>query len=497
MRKLPAIKADVVLAPPVSRSVTQSMFMPLGICYLTSYLKSRGLKVVILDYKDSMYEVGEVAKRKIRERTNYLLRDVGRLNPDYFGLSCNSREFNEVVNICKAIKLRYPHIKTVVGGAHASIRPHDLLNSGFVDYAVMGEGEITLYELVMSKGRGLDKIDGLGWKEGNKNIINKPRALIDDLSTMPDPDYDAAAIDAYTQPTTMLVRDCFVSGVPIFTSRGCPFSCIYCASKYILGRKIRYINPVKVVNQIERLVKKHNINGFYIMDDTFTLKKEHVMRFCQEIIDRKLNLVWGAETRVSLIDEDMIKIMKKAGCAQMDFGVESGSDRILKVLKKGTTSEEVIKAFDLCRKYKIRTLAMLLVGSPTETKEDVEETIKVVRRIKPSSVDVNITTPLPSTELEHMVFGDRGIPLEALANLNFKANAIYNLSELTLEELGQYRQKIVGMTRGRARFLIFTSMFSIPYIRSILRMYIRGPYKLRQTIVNAYLTVYKRLGRPN
>jgi radical SAM superfamily enzyme YgiQ (UPF0313 family) len=385
----------------------------------------------------------------------------------------------------------------VVGGAHASIRPHDLLNSEFIDYAIMGEGEITLYELVTSNGKNLHKIDGLGWKKANRIIINKPRALIEDLSSLPDPDYEALPLEAYTQPSSMLVRDCFISGVAIFTSRGCPFNCIYCASKYILGRKIRYIDPVKVVNQIERLVEKHNINGFYIMDDTFTLKKEHVMRFCQEIIDRKLDLIWGAETRVSLIDDEMIRKMKEAGCVQMDFGVESGSDRILGVLRKGTTAKEIIRAFDLCNKYKIRTLSMLLIGSPTETKEDVEQTIRLIKRIKPSSVDVNITTPLPSTELEHMVFGERGIPIEELANINFKPNAIYNLSELTLEELAEYRQRMVGETRTRSRFLMITCMLNLHYVRSTLWMYLRDPNKFLLTLRNAYFTVSKRWGRPD
>jgi radical SAM superfamily enzyme YgiQ (UPF0313 family) len=209
-------------------------------------------------------------------------------------------------------------------------------------------------------------------------------------------------MDFYTEPHDSFIRGMIISGSVVFTSRGCPYRCAFCSSRNVFGKSVRCRSAKNVVDEIEFLVNNYGIDGFYILDDTFTVIKKHVINICNELKRRKLDLIWGCETRVNLINTNILRIMKDSGCVQIDFGVESGSQKILNILQKDITIRQIKRAFNLCHKLGIRTYANFMINNPQETFEDIEKTRKLAKTIKPTYSDVWITTPFPGTKLEEM-----------------------------------------------------------------------------------------------
>jgi len=186
--------------------------------------------------------------------------------------------------------------------------------------------------------------------------------------------------------------------IPIITSRGCPYRCIYC-SKSVFGGKYRANSPTYVVDEIEHLMEKFNVREIAFYDDVFTLDKKRVFAICEELGRRRIEIPWTCETRVNLVNKDLVEKMKKAGCYMIAYGVESGTQEILNNLKKDITLEQATRAFELTHKIGIQTIAYFMIGSPGETPKKIEETIKFAKKLDSDFVQFSITTPFPGTEL--------------------------------------------------------------------------------------------------
>jgi radical SAM superfamily enzyme YgiQ (UPF0313 family) len=378
--------AKVVLVAPPERS--KSMRPPLGLMYISSYLTKFGINNSIIDIK---------SKKPLDEVRSFIEKRILELNPKYLGLSCLTTELDSVLKICNNIKSKNPKIKIILGGIHPTLFPEEVLKHKSVDIVVVGEGEITFAELL--KKEDPKNIHGVYYKKANKIIKNLPREKIHDLDSLPMPAFDKVPMDYYLKVQGYLIRGVPTRGFYIFTSRGCPYRCEFCVNKNIFGRSIRYRSPKKVVDEIEYLMKRYTIDSFFIYDDTFTAKKDHVLNICKEIKYRKLKVIWGCETRVNLLDENIVKAMKKSGCIQIDFGMESGSQRLLNVIKKDITIHQIKNAVRLCNKYNIRIFSNFMINLPTETKEEMNETIKLAQDLHSHITVFNITTPFPGTDL--------------------------------------------------------------------------------------------------
>ncbi|MBU4031159.1 B12-binding domain-containing radical SAM protein [Patescibacteria group bacterium] len=359
---------------------------PLGLLYLAAYLqKNSEHQVEILDC-----QVEELNYKQIEEK-------IKENAPDAIGLTTMTFTLIDVLNIVKIAKKINPEIKTILGGPHIDIYPEETINQPGVDYLVLGEGEKPLKGLLdnINSLNNLRQVKGVVFKDNNK-IVNTGRAeLNQDLDSLPFP---ARRLTPYQKYSSVLSK---VSPVTtMFTSRGCPYKCLFCDRPH-LGKFFRARSAKNVVDEMEEC-QKMGIKEILIYDDTFTVKRQRVIDICLEIQKRNLKIDWDVRARVDTVDKELLEIMKDSGCQRIHYGVEAGTQKILNVLRKGITLEQVEKAFKLSRKIGLETLAYFMIGSPTETKEDILETIKFAKKINPDFTHITITTPFPATDLYRM-----------------------------------------------------------------------------------------------
>lgn len=392
-----ANKKDIIFI--INPSIWYQNMYPSGILCLSGYLKSRGFDNLILDSKISLKKIDEPKREKM------ILSKIKEIRPKVICFSSSHKEFDEVVRMNNQIKKMNNKVITIVGGSQPTYRGEDFLNNGF-DFISIGEGEITLCEFIkeiFNKSYQWGKIRGLGWKSGKRNIFNQGRELMDegDINSVGIPPYDK--IDKrYFEINVGTIRGLPLRGALLLTTRGCPFSCSYCGCNLIFGRKLRFKSFENIEREIKYLKDNYDIEGVWIVDDTFTVKEEHVIGVSK--ILKKYDIIWGCQSRVNTINEKLIKIMRESGCVQIDFGVESGSQRILDdIIGKGANVKQAISAFNLAKKYKIRTLANFMIGLPTETYEDLRKTEKLADLIDADMYLFSIATPLPGTRLYDMV----------------------------------------------------------------------------------------------
>ena len=382
----------VCLVSPASRA--SSRVVPTALLYLSAWLEKEGIPVHIIDVKKSTITSDE---RQIDAINEEIVERLEPISPNYTGITCYTSDYRSVVKLAKMIKTKLD-TKIIVGGIHATIKPDDFLyNPSLFDFVVVGEGEEVLSELVKREQRNLPVYDipGLVFKKDGKFYKNENKASVS-LESMPRPAYEKIDMEFYATPNRSVVRLLYASGVHIFTTRGCPYACTFCANR---RQKIRF-RPIKsVVDEIEFLKENYDIDSFYIQDDTFCLKEDRVLQFTESLMSRNLNMFWGAETRVNLLNENMLKHMKRAGCIQIDFGVESGSQESLNRMNKGIKVEDTKRAFALCRKYGLRSFANIMFNTPGETEEDVNKTLQLMKEIKADLNVVLLTVPLLGTKI--------------------------------------------------------------------------------------------------
>ena len=390
-------KEEIVFV--VNPSLWVSNMYPTGILSLSAYLEKRGLPSTILD--SALGPPGLAGA----ERERAILERIGQLKPRLVCFSSTHREFDEVVRMNRAVKELDGGIQTIVGGAQPTYRSADFLAHGF-DFVGVGEGEATLYEFageILGGQNRFRKINGLHWRAGQEIVANPPRALLteEELNDIPALPYDQ--LDRrYFEIDLRMIRGLPLRGALLMTTRGCPFSCSYCGCNLIFGRKLRAYSLAHIEAEVCQLKERHGVEGIWIGDDTFTVRREHALGVAA--ILKKHRLIWGCQTRVNTVDEDLMRTMKEAGCVQIDFGVESGSQRVLdEIIGKGTKVAQVEQAFRLAKKVGLRTLANFMVGLPTESRADLGQTEALASRLGADVYVFSIATPLPGTRLYEMV----------------------------------------------------------------------------------------------
>ncbi len=384
---------DICLISPPNRS--SSANVPTALLYLHSWLIKNNIGSKIIDIK--LGQPGVVLTKNQLERVKSdILEKVKVLKPRYIGIPCYTSEFWDVIELCERIKASHKCI-IIVGGLHVSIKAEDFFFEGTpIDMAVSGDGQYPLVDIVrrINFGKDMDGVEGVILRLGDGKLLRHGASRFTDWNILPNPDYSELNMDYYSKPHTGIIRNLIVSGVHIFTAIGCPFSCTFCANS---NKEVNYRPIANVLEEIEKLRDDYKIDAFYILDDTFLLKKSRVIEFVEGLKKRKIDLIWAMETRVNIIDEEMAKLVSEAGCMQVDFGIESGSGEALVRMKKEITREQAFKALDICTKYNLRTLVHFMFNTPGESEDDVKKTLEMIRKIRPTRLSICLTVPFPGT----------------------------------------------------------------------------------------------------
>lgn len=355
---------------------------PLGLAYIGAYLEKRGIEVSILDLQ---------AEHMNPSQFESYLKEV---NPDFIGIGATTVEINGALNIAKLSKKIHPGTKIVFGGVHPSIMTEEVLLNPEADFVVRGEGEETLYELV-SGSKTIADILGLSYREGEIIKHNHPRPVIADLNEMPMPAYHLLPMDKYKPSMGNYKR---LPAASMIATRGCPGRCTFCYTG-ISGNKTRTRSARNLLEETKLLQKDYKIKEISFYDDTFTAFKENIKEFCEGIIREKIDITWSCMSRIDLVDEEILGLMKQAGCHQIGYGLESANFEILKNIRKPIRMDLARKIVRLTRKAGIDVRAMFMLGNPGETEETIKETINFAIELNPDLVIFNITTPFPGTEM--------------------------------------------------------------------------------------------------
>ena len=370
----------------------------LGLGYLSASLKNAGHKVKVLD--------------GLREKIEYDPKDW-----DLVGLTAMSIYFPE---LCREVeKAKSYGLKTIIGGAHIICDPGQSLIDSGADYAAAGEGERTITQL--ASGKDPSQVEGLYyWEKGKPKksnpdlrelfkqkvmyttkIGNQSRDFLNNADDFGEPDWES--IDPRTYPQTFPHGTIYREApfAPVITTRGCPYSCTYCSAPITAGKKMRYRDPKKVVDEIENLVNNYGVKEIQIEDDNFTLKRHHAVAVCEEIIKRKIKLIWSLPNgvRIDKLDPELLTLMKKSGCYSMCLGIESANQRILDMIKKRLDKDLVRNVVKMVKDSGINGVGFFMIGFPTETKEEIMNTINFACSLELERATFSKVTPLPGTEL--------------------------------------------------------------------------------------------------
>lgn len=319
--------------------------------------------------------------------------EIKKINPDVLGMSAITFTLLDSLYIAEIAKEVNPEIKVILGGPHPTLFPYETIKQANVDIVVVGEGEITFQELINSldNGKKLKDIDGIFFKENGRIIKTKPREFIKNLDDLPISDRTLTPYKKYF--SVLSKRNPLTTAV---TSRGCSYKCTFCDRPQAGGKTWRARSPKLVVDEMEEC-SNLGIKEILFYDDTWTMHMKRAEEICKEIISRKLDISWDIRTRVDRVDYNLLRLMKKAGCGRVNFGVESGTEYGLMKVKKEVDLKTVERAFKLCREEGMDSLAYFMFGLPGETKEQMLETIKFAKKIKPDFCHFTVLTPFPET----------------------------------------------------------------------------------------------------
>lgn len=422
-----------MITPP--REVPQRAdFPPIGLAYISAFLKREGISAKVVD-----------ASAFAWDRLSKIVRNY---SPSIVGIACWTQERGQTFKVAKLVREILPESKIILGGHHATAFPQNMFVQAYADAVVIGEGEVTTLELVraMLDGKSLDTVKGIAYSEEGKVLLTEPRNFIIDLNSIPYPNYSDFDLDNYLGIPEFKGRS-----ASIMTSRGCPHKCVFCSAGFFWERRWRARNPDNVIGEIEWLYHKYKVRNFSFFDDNFTVNKERAIAICRGIIDRKFDINWVASSHVTHIDEELLRWMRKSGCDRIDFGIESGSPTVLRNIEKKQSVEQIEHTFRLVHEAGIKPRAYLIVGCPGETKETIDETLALMKKIRPyDSRTAEIMLVFPNTKL-YEIAKDKGLLSD---DFWLQTNdTLHYTCEHTFEELKGLKNHLMkGMAKNEETF---------------------------------------------
>ena len=357
----------VLIAPPSPFEETPAMDIPLGLAYISAYLKSKGFDdITLVDFNLLKYDY--------HNETTYL-KEIP-LDADIYGITVATPQFFWYHQIVEYIKAMTSDSLVVSGGPHPTARPSECLERTKTDLVVRGEGEEAMYEILG------------GARDAGQ--CGSPGRIISNLDSLPFP--DRTLTNPFCYRRTLAGERAF----HIVSARGCPYNCSFCSKKAI-GRTLRFRSASNFMAELDFYVREYGVTRFIIYDDTFTADKKRAIRIAREM--GKRGFIWRCFSRTDRVDYETLETLKDNGLSSITFGVETFSNKMLQVYNKGTTAEDNKKALKLCKELGIPVRCSLIYGGPFETRETLEETIRGVRETQPDEWNISTFIPIPGSDI--------------------------------------------------------------------------------------------------
>lgn len=403
----------LLVIPPYTHAKGEQYFLvfPLGIAYIAGALEAAGHEVKVIDslIEDPNPKYKNDGTFLLGLEWNNLMGKIKECNPDIVGVSCGfTSQFKNTEKLCKLIREYKPGIKIFGGGAHASALTNKVIKDHLIDYAIFGEAEETVVELLdtVDKKGDLSKVNGIGYLDNAGKVqITDKRPFIKNLDSLPFPAHHLFPMQKYFKFGKNKTHNFYAKRYPcvtVVTSRGCPYTCSFCSVHTVWARSWRPRSPENVLDEIELLVKKYGVREIQFEDDNLTLIKDRAMKFFQGIIDRGIDISWTTPNGVvvNTLDEELIQKMKESGCYRINIGIESGNQHVVDtIVKKPLSLDYCRKVVKMLKKHKISVTGFFVIGMPGETIRNIKETIEFAKTNDFDDVLFSIATPYPGTEL--------------------------------------------------------------------------------------------------
>lgn len=364
-------------------------YLPLGVYYIASYMMSKNYSIKVLDQEAMNFD-----------ETALCIEVLKFFAPDELcciGISATTIAFYSALSIAGKLKKLRPDCVLILGGVHVSSNTADALSFSVFDYGVIGEGEITTYELLecLYQNGNPQDVEGIAYRTASGEIIKtKPRPLIKDLDSLPFPAYNLVEDLSVYKPR--IFEHLEPPLITIISSRGCPSQCTFCDCS-VFGRTYRQRSAENVVEELKYLYDRYHFKSVHFFDDTFSLDKERIYRIFELLEKENIRFKWFCLSRINNVDYEYLKFIKEHGCCSIAFGVESGDPEILKKIKKGISLEKAEDVFRNCRKIGLPSEGLFIIGHPGDTIESINRTIRFACRSKLDQVMITLNTPFPGS----------------------------------------------------------------------------------------------------
>lgn len=475
-------------------SLEPSSGVPIGIMYIAAVLDKAGWDVQILDAFISDFSPRKEGKIvQIGMSWDRITHEIEQRKPDIVGITNPfTTQIDNAIKVAQIVNEVDPSILTVVGGPHVSAQPTQFLEQvGDVDIVVMGEGENTMLDIVehYAQGKGVSKVEGIAYKKDGRVVLNPRRAYITDLDELPFPAYHLVNMEKYLRPPKRIRYRSFKSSlkreIPMVTSRGCPFNCVFCSVHLHMGRKWRAHSPEYVIAHIEHVVSKYDVEHVHFEDDNLTLDIERFNEILEGVIAKGIKFSWSTPNgiRAEGLDMGLLKKMKQTNCTGLTIGIESGDQHILdKVINKHLRLEDVIEMARMCKQVGLKLAGFYVIGFPGEKKEDMERTVEFALKLrKEYGVEMNLfrATPLPETRLYQICKSKGYLTRELTPSALSQATLTYGeglieTEDFTTQEVEEIAARAIA-THGRLSLLehirhpVSTAKLLVTYPRESIR----------------------------
>ncbi len=411
--------------PPYPPSVhSHPPFIPLGLAYLGAVAEKAGHDVTVIDC-----QAEKLTYDGFRQR-------ISKVPSDVIGVTATTLLYKSAMQLIDIAKEVQPDAVTMLGGSHGTFWDENALNEyPSLDIVVRREGETTFIELLgkLQTETGFDKVLGITFRSKEGKISRNPdRPFLEDLDALPFPAHHLLPLDSLKRMGKVLF--------PLITSRGCVYWCDFCSTVRMFGRGYRMRSPKNVVDEMELIHKKYGVNQVTFYDDAFTVNRERVLKICEELHQRKLDLMWDCGTRVDMVDRELLETMRDAGCIAVWLGVESGSEAILGAMNKRIKLNQTRLAYRTAHDVGLMTIANVVLGFPGETEQTARKTINFVKELNPDDVGFYVATPYPGTPMYDQVIKNGWLRVTDF-NKYDTATPTFETPSLSIKKLAEIRYK--------------------------------------------------------